>query len=140
MPIVPASAVPERESSLRFKRISPPHIKQDYDQYRNRLAESATDTQKGDTSVFHDTNEEVQGPMSKTKQQKASREYGRRQIHATDGNDLNMQVPSITEGGNSIGGASTKPMPINESNSNTRRSTDPVANERNATAHEALPP
>jgi hypothetical protein len=138
MSIVPASTVPERENSLRFKRTSPPHIEQDYDQYRKRLAESATGAQKGESDIFHDANEEIQGPVSRTDQQKASREYGRRQIQATDGNDLNIQGLSIAEDGTGTGRALTEPIPMDESN--PRSSTDPVANKRNATTHKALPP
>jgi hypothetical protein len=44
-PIVPASAIPGRESSLRHKHASP-HIEQDYDEYRNILARSAVGSQK----------------------------------------------------------------------------------------------
>jgi hypothetical protein len=89
-PAVPASAVPDRDSSLRFKRASPPHIEEDYDQYRIMLARSAAGAQKAEVEIFHDASEEAQAPSSRTDRQEASREYSRRQIQATDGNDLNM--------------------------------------------------
>lgn len=136
-PIAPALAIPEREGSLRVKRASPPRIEEDYDQYRNMLAKSATSSQKGSRDIFHDASEESQAPMSRTDQQKASREYGRRQIHATDGNHLNMQSLSVADSGSGIGRASTKPTPMKEPNSNTRSSTEPVANKQDVTTRKA---
>jgi hypothetical protein len=104
------------------------------------LAESATGSQKGDRDIFHDVSGEAQPPISRTDQQKASRQYGRRQIHATDGvNGLNMQGLSIADDGTGIGRASTEPTPMNESTSNTRSSTDPVANRKSVTTRKALP-
>ena len=138
-PTASASAVLKRESSLQVKRASPPHIEEDYDQYRNMLAQSATGSRKGDQDIFHDASEEAQAPTSTTDQQKASRDYGRRQIHGTDGNDLNMQGLSIVDDGTGIGRASTEPIPMNEANSNTQSSTEPTANKRNATTRKALP-
>jgi hypothetical protein len=136
---MPAPAVPDRDSSLRFKRASPPHIEEDYDRYRDMLAKPATRPQKVDAEIFHDASQEAQAPSSRTDQQKASREYGRPQIQATDGDDLNMQSLSIAGGGVDIDRASTEPVPVNESNSDARRSPDPITNQRTVPTRKALP-
>jgi len=68
---------------MRYKRASPPHIEQDYDEYQNMLARSTTGSQKDDVGVdvFHDASEGT-GPTS----------------HPT----LNQQQPlASTEGGKS---------------------------------------
>jgi hypothetical protein len=122
-PVVAVSAVPARESSLRFNRASPPpHMEEDYDRYRTMLSKSATRPQMGDRDILHDASKEAQVPVSMTDQQKASCEYGRRQIQATHGNHLNMQALSIADDGTGIGRASTEPIPMNENNSNPRSS------------------
>ena len=133
-PVVPASAVPERQSSLKFKPASPPHIEEDYDQYRNMLAKSATGAHREDPEVFHDASEEVPGPTSRTSQQQARRDYGRHQSQATDGNDLNIQGLSIADDGTGNGRTSTERTPVNESNSN------PIVNRKSVPTRKALPP
>ena len=101
------------------------------------LARSATGPQKddGDVDVFHDASEGT-GSTSHPilNQQQASREYGRRQIQATDGNDLDMQGVSIADNGTGTGilRASTKPTPMNETNPNIRNSTDSIADKKNS--------
>jgi hypothetical protein len=101
------------------------------------LARSAFGSQKDDGDVFHDASEGA-GPTShpSLNQQQASREYGRRQIQATDGNDLDMQGLSIADNGTGTGipRASTEPAPTNETNPNTGSSTDSIANKKNGKA------
>jgi hypothetical protein len=103
------------------------------------LAKSATGPQKVDAETFHNASQEAQAPSSRTDQQKASREYGRRQIQATDGDDLNMQSLSIVGNGVDIDRASTEPVSVNESNSDTRRSPDPIAKKSTIPTRKALP-
>lgn len=136
---MPAPAVPDRDSSLRFKRASPPRIEEDYDRHRNMLAKSATGLQKMDAEIFHNASQEAQAPSSRTDQQKASREYGRRQIQATDGDNLDMQSLSIAGNGVDIDRASTESVSVNESNSDTRRSLDPIAKKSTIPTRKALP-
>jgi hypothetical protein len=99
-PIVPASAIPACESSLRYKHASP-HIEQDYDEYRNMLARSAVGSQKHGGDVFHEGT--VANSHPTLNQQQASCGYGRRQIQATDSYGLDVQDLSIVDNGTGTG-------------------------------------
>ena len=114
-----ASQVPDRRSSRGFKRATPPSLEQDYDQYRIKLAKGQVTPPSEVEDELHDTNEE--SPTT-AHQQAASREYGRRQIQATEGLDQGMQNMSISDG--KVTRSSTDPVSVSDGPS--RSSTDPT--------------
>jgi hypothetical protein len=70
------------------------------DEYQNMLARSAVRSQKHGGDVFHDASEGTVANSHPTlNQQEASREYGKRQIQATNSYCLEMQDLLIVDNG-----------------------------------------